>query len=59
MNPDGSNQKLVTPSREYFLDAKMSPDAQKIAYISIDTTDAYRNKGKIKVMDPDGNHIVN
>ena len=57
MNPDGSNQKPVTPSREYFLDAKMSPDAQKIAYISIDTTDAYRNKGKIKVMDPDGTHM--
>ena len=57
MNSDGTKEQLVATSRDYLLHAMMSPDGQSIAYIAIDTTDPYFNKGKIKLMNPDGTNV--
>ena len=57
MNADGTDPHLVTATPEYYQHAVMSPDGQKIAYIAIDTTDSYMNKGKVKVMNPDGTGV--
>jgi Tol biopolymer transport system component len=57
MNADGTDSRLVTTAREQYRHALMSPDGQKIAYVSVDSTDIYHVRGMIRVMNPDGTGI--
>ena len=58
MDCNGENEKKISLNREYILFAISSPNGQKIAYISIDTTSAHLSEGWIKVMNADGTDAI-
>lgn len=58
MDYNGKNEKKISLNREYILFAISSPNGQKIAYISIDTTSEHLSEGWIKVMNADGTDAI-
>lgn len=58
MDYNGQNEKKISTNREYILFAISSPNGQKIAYVSKDTTDPHLSNGWIKVMNADGTNIT-
>ncbi len=56
MNADGSNRRLVAHTDKDYVDAKFSPDGQKLAYICIDSYGQIEWL-RIEVMDPDGSNV--